>query len=336
MKRYKRLGESDRITINVLSKKGFSDADIARDIGVHRATVGREKRRNTTSGPAGKRYYYHLAQELAEKRQKERGRRRSRMTTALAKFIELKIKVGWSPQQISGWLKYRQDKLPAISHERIYQHVWNDKFDGGKLHRHLRHGGRRWRRYRWLGRKARRYGPIPDRVDIDQRPAIVEKKDRVGDWELDTMIGSKRRGVLVSMVERGSKFLRLALVHEPKSETVARAIESSLAKDSKKVLTMTMDNGWEFAKHREFGARLKADTFFAKPYSAWQRGLNEHTNGLVRQYFPKATDFTTLSADDVQKVEERLNNRPRAVLGFRTPLEVFSRPSSLRYVALAA
>lgn len=183
MKKHKRLGERDRIIITALSNKGFSDADIARDIGIHRATVGREKRRNTANGPAGKRYYYHLAQELAEKRQKERGRR-SRMTTALAKFIELKIKAGWSPQQISGWLKYRQNKLPAISHERIYQHVWNDKLDGGKLHRHLRHGGRRWRCYRWLGRKARRYGPIPDRVDIDQRPPIVEKRiaSVIGNW----------------------------------------------------------------------------------------------------------------------------------------------------------
>lgn len=120
------------------------------------------------------------------------------------------------------------------------------------------------------------------------------------------MIGSKGKGVLVSMVERGSKLVRLALVQIPKSETVAQAIEMSMGKDIKKVLTMTMDNGWEFAKHREFGASLKAETYFAKPYSAWQRGLNEHTNGLVRQYFPKTTDFPALSADEVQKVEECL------------------------------
>jgi IS30 family transposase len=165
-------------------------------------------------------------------------------------------------------------------------------------------------------------------VDIDQRPAIVDLKCRLGDWELDTIIGSKRRGALVSMAERKSKLVRLALVQSTKSEEVASAIETSLAKHKDKVLTMTMDNGLEFAKHMTFGKALQAETYFAKPYSAWQRGLNEHTNGLVRQYFPKATDFTTVSPDAVLAVEERLNNRPRAVLGFRTPLEVFNSSQS--------
>jgi len=334
MKRYKRLGLEDRVQIQVLAKRGYSDAEIARDLGVHRSSVGRERRRNRV----GEKYYYHLAQEQTEKRQKKKRRRPTRLTRAVIAFVEMKLRLGWSPQQISGWLKHRQDDLPAVSHERIYQHVWQDKFDGGKLHRYLRHGGQRYRYYRYpnFSAKARRYGPIPDRVDIKQRPAIVEEKARVGDWELDTIIGSKRRGVLVSMVERGSKLVRLALVQEPKSETVARAIETSLAKDHNKVLTITMDNGWEFSKHRQFGTSLKADTFFATPYHAWERGLNEHTNGLVRQYFPKSTDFTAITAYEVQEVEELLNNRPRAVLGFRTPLEVFSKPSSLRRVALAA
>lgn len=127
------------------------------------------------------------------------------------------------------------------------------------------------------------------------------------------------------MVERGSKLVRLALVAESKSEIVAAAIELSLAKDIDKVLTLTMDNGAEFARHK----------FFAKPYHAWERGLNEHTNGLVREYFPKSTDFTTISQDEVHQVEELLNNRPRAVLAFRTPLEVFSNPQLLQPVALA-
>jgi IS30 family transposase len=137
------------------------------------------------------------------------------------------------------------------------------------------------------------------------------------------------------MVERGSKLVRLALVQESKSDTVARAIQCSLERDRQKVLTLTMDNGPEFAKHRTFGATLGADTFVAKPYHAWERGLNEHTNGLVRQYFPKSTDFTTISDDEVRNVEELLNNRPRAVLMFKTPLEVFSDPKLLQPVAMA-
>ncbi len=172
-------------------------------------------------------------------------------------------------------------------------------------------------------------------MDIGQRPAILEEKSHVGDWELDTIVGSQRKGALVSMVERGSKLVRLALVAESKSAPVAPAIERSLAKDIDKVLTLTMDNGAEFARHKLFGAALDADTFFARPYHAWERGLNEHTNGLVRQYFPKSTAFNTISPDEVHRVEKLLNNRPRAVLAFRTPLEVFSNPQLLQPVPLA-
>ena len=179
-----------------------------------------------------------------------------------------------------------------------------DKWDGGTLHTHLRHRGRRyWRR----GSAYQRRGRIPDRVDIDQRPAIVESKSRVGDWELDTIVGPQgRRGALVSMVERCSKIVRLALVPSCKADGVAHAIETALGEHKDKVHTLTMDNGLEFAKHRSFGKALQADTYFAKPYQSWQRGLNEHSNGLVRQYFPKATDFSTISERDVRRVDNCL------------------------------
>jgi IS30 family transposase len=329
--KYKRLGVDDRVQIQVLTKRGISDAEIARELQVHRSTVGRERRRNKVDG----KYYYHLAQASAEKRRRERRRRPSKMTPAMVAFVEEKLRLGWSPQQIGGWLKHRQTELVPVSYERIYWYVWRNKVDGGNLYRHLRRGGRRYRRF---GARFdfihRRTGPISGRVDIAQRPAIVEEKSRVGDWELDTIVGTQRRGVLVSMVERGSKLVRLALVQESKSETVAQAIQHSLSKDIEKVITLTMDNGPEFARHRVFGAALDAATFFARPYHAWERGLNEHTNGLVRQYFPKSTDFTAISDDEVLRVEELLNNRPRAVLGFRKPLEVFSNPQLLARVAL--
>lgn len=330
MKKDLRLTYEDRCQIHALLNRDLSHADIAWDIAVHRTTIWREVRRN--GGATG--YYYHWAQSKAEERQQRRRCFPRKMTSKLVTFIEAHLKKGWSPQQISGWLKNRQDKLPVVSHERIYQHIWRNKAEGGRLFRHLRHRGRKYRccDSRYSGGRSR----IPNRVDIDQRSAIVERKCRLGDWELDTIIGSKRRGALVSMVERRSKLLRLALVQEYKSDIVAHAIETSLIKDKDKVLTMTMDNGLEFAKHVAFGKALQADTYFARPYNAWQRGLNEHTNGLVRQYFPKSTDFTAVAAHEVQKVEELLNNRPRAVLGFRTPMEVFSRPSSLRKVALVS
>lgn len=138
----------------------------------------------------------------------------------------------------------------------------------------------------------------------------------------------------VSMVDRCSKIVRLALVPSCKADGVAQAIASALGEHKDKVLTLTMDNGLEFARHRSFGKTLQADTYFAKPYQSWQRGLNEHSNGLVRQYFPKATDFSTLSERDVRHVEALLNNRPRAVLGFQTPLEVFHSVQAAPLVAL--
>lgn len=330
MEKNLRLSYEDRCQIYALWKRGLSNTEIAWDIAVHRTTIWRELRRNSMSTG----YYLHCAQNKAEERQQRRRCFPRKMTPKLVAFIEGKLKQGWSPQQISGWLKHRQDKLPAVSHERIYQHIWRNRGDGGRLYRHLRHRGRKYRNCgpRYTGGRGR----IPDRVDIDQRPAIVERKCRLGDWELDTIIGSKRRGALVSMVERRSKLVRLALVEEYKADIVAHAIVSSLAGHKDKVLTMTMDNGLEFAKHKEFGANLKADTFFAKPYSAWERGLNEHTNGLVRQYFPKSTDFTRVRPDDVRRVEDLLNSRPRAVLGFHTPLEVFHDPQSAPVIVAVA
>lgn len=330
MKKDLRLSYEDRCQIHALWKRGLSHAEIAWDLAVHRSTIWRELRRNSMSTG----YYIHCAQEKADERQQRRRCFPRKMTPKLVAFIEAKLKQGWSPQQISGWLKHRQNKLPAVSHERIYQHVWRNKWEGGKLYRRLRHRGRKYRQCgtRYSGGRGR----IPNRVDIDERPAIVERKCRLGDWELDTVFGAKRKGALVSMVERRSKLVRLALVPQHKADIVAAAIETSLAPHKQKVLTMTMDNGLEFAKHVSFGKALQADTYFARPYNAWQRGLNEHTNGLVRQYFPKSMDFTRLKPDDVRMVEDLLNNRPRAVLGFRTPLEVFDDPKSAPVVVALA
>ena len=317
MRSYQHLTYEDRCQISVLVNRGVLQTEIAREIGVHRSTISRELRRNSMETG----YYYHWAQQRAEERQKKRDSRPRKMTKTLIAFVEDRLREDWSPQQISGWLKHRQKRLPTISHERIYQYVWQDKFDKGTQHSHLRHRGRRyWRR----GSCYQSRGRIPDRVDIDLRPAVVERKSRVGDWELDTIVSpSKHKGALVSMVDRCSKLVRLALVNSCKAEGVAAAIESKLGEHQGKVLTLTMDNGKEFAKHKSFGKKLQAETYFAKPYHSWERGLNEHTNGLVRQYFPKQTDFSAVTKREVARAEERLNNRPRRVLGYRTPLEAF-------------
>src|SRR5271170_1408834 len=237
----------------------------------------------------------------------------------LVTLIEEKLmQEQWSPDQISGWLAKNGDR--SISHERIYQHVWEDKKNGGNLYVQLRHHGKKYNKRK--GKTSGR-GLIPNRVDIDQRPAIVAEKSRIGDWEADTIIGAGHQGAIMSHVERKSKYTKLAKLPDNSANSVVKASRRILLPLASRVETITYDNGKEFASHAEIVAALGAKSYFAKPYHSWERGLNEHTNGLVRQYFPKGTDFSTLSNADVQRVENKLNSRPRKILGYQTPREVF-------------
>ena len=182
------------------------------------------------------------------------------------------------------------------------------------------------KRRKRYGSRARR-GSIPNRVSIEARPQVVETKRRVGDWEADTIIGTAHRGAILSLVERKSKLVRLSKVIRNTAEAVAAASLALLGKVAARVHTITSDNGREFAAHERIAAGLEARFYFAHPYSSWERGLNENTNGLVRQYFPKKSDFSKITDKQVNKVVERLNNRPRKTLGYKTPNEVFfNRP----------
>jgi IS30 family transposase len=238
-------------------------------------------------------------------------------------MIEEKLRLNWSPEQISGWLKRQVDE--HVSYETIYKHIWADKQQGGILYKCLRHSGKKYNK-RSKGSSGR--GCIPGRIDIKERPLIVEKKTRLGDWELDTIIGSQHRGAIVSMIDRASKFTHLVKVPNKTAEEVEKALIKKLGPKREFVHTLTADNGKEFACHQNVSASLEADFFFATPYHSWERGLNEHTNGLVRQYFPKSCCFDGISEEDIEKVEALLNNRPRKVLGFETPLEAFNRLSA--------
>lgn len=237
------------------------------------------------------------------------------MTPELIVLIEERLRQQWSPEQISGRL--RRDGKSAVSHETIYRYVRKNKECGGDLYRELRHRGKKYNR-RGGGKAGR--GCIPGRVDISERPSIVEEKQRVGDWEIDTVIGSEHKGVIVSMVERRSKLTLLKKVGRKRAQEVELALTSRLGEVKENVFTITADNGKEFANHIEIGRNLGAKVFFARPYHSWERGLNEHTNGLVRQYLPKSKRLDEV----VTLVEERLNNRPRKVLQYRTPSEVFN------------
>lgn len=314
-KGYRHLTYEKRCQIYTLLKSGHAKTEIAELLGVHRSTITRELKRNT----GGKGYRYLQAQEKASARRAAASGAPRKMKPGLVREIEEKLTQDqWSPDQISGWLK-RQGRA-FVSCERIYQHIWKDKRNGGELWRHLRHSGKKYNRRK--GKNSGR-GLIPGRVDIAERPAIAQEKRRVGDWEGDAIIGRSLKGAILTHVDRMSKYTKLAVLPDRSAASVQKACDAALLPIAHKVETITYDNGKEFAGHAQIAARLGAQIYFAKPYHAWERGLNEHTNGLVRQYFPKGSDFSTLTPAEVQRVEDKLNSRPRKVLGYKTPSEVF-------------
>lgn len=222
-----------------------------------------------------------------------------------------------SPEQISGWLKLCRGI--SISHEWIYQYIYQDKRNGGCLHEHLRCQKKRRKRYGSYNRG----GQIINRVSIDERPAIVDTRSRIGDWELDTIVGKAHKQAVVTLTERKTRFSLIRKVRFRTAENVANAIIELLWPIKEWVKTLTADNGKEFAFHDLIAISLSAKFYFAHPYSSWERGLNENTNGLIRQYIPKKTDFKTITQKKIDAIMEKLNNRPRKCLGFMTPNQIF-------------
>jgi IS30 family transposase len=285
---------------------------------VHKSTISRELRRNR----GHKSYRPRQAHEKAMAR-RYAAVKRIKMTPAMIELINHYICRDFSPEQVSGHLN-REHAL-SISHETIYKHIWSDKRSGGSLYKHLRRSNRKHRKR--YGTKQRR-GRIKGQVSIDLRPAIVDAKSRIGDWEIDTITGKNSKGYLVTVVERKSKLTLIKRVPDKQSDEIAKAIIKVLRPYKDRVLTITADNGKEFACHKKVSKSLKANVYFAHPYHAWERGLNENTNGLLRQYFPKKLDFRTINDMNIQHAMERLNNRPRKTMGYATPNEVFLRDNS--------
>lgn len=316
MKGYHHLTLETRLKLETLLDTGQRPTAIARYLGLHRSTLWRERRRNAPR-PL---YDARLAQGLACDR-RTRASSRTRIDGLRWTVVEDRLRQGWSPQQIAGTLRAIHGL--AISHERIYQHVIDDHARGGSLYTHLT---RQRRRHHRIGNLRRRHS-IPDRRPIDQRPTCVADRSRLGDWEADTIVGARQQGYLVSLTERRSRLVLLGRVADRCADTVARMMVRLLRPVRDRVLTITSDNGTEFAHHQTVARALKADFFFAHPYSAWERGTNENANGLVRRHFPKGTNFLNVSDAEVRHVMNRLNDRPRRILGYRTPAEVFFAPS---------
>lgn len=306
---YQQLAYEQRCQIAVLKKRGCSQQAIADSVGVSQSTVSRELRRNT--GERG--YRYKQAQEKSAQRRKEASKA-TKMTPVMIATIESKLRIEWSPEQISGWMLEEQAML--ISHESIYLHVWADKQSGGELYRYLRRQGKKYDKRR-NGKSTR--GQIKNRVSIDERPQIVDDKSRIGDWEIDTVIGKGHSGALVTIVERVTNFTVSKQVEGKSAAAVTKATIALLKPLKDVVYTITADNGKEFAYHEKISDALDAAFYFAHPYSSWERGLNENTNGLLRQYFPKSTDFKEVGQAEVRRAVKRLNTRPRKYLDFKTP-----------------
>lgn len=311
MRRYTQLTQEQRYQIYALKKIGKTQSEIAKMVNVHKSTISRELRRNR----GGRGYRPKQAHEFALiKRCFHATPHISQETWGL---VEKLIRLDLSPEQVSGRLKIERGLF--VSHESIYRYIYADKRNGGDLYHHLRCQKKRKKRY---GKYSRR-GQIPDRIGIELRPAIVDAKHRIGDWEADTIIGKAHAQAIVSLTERKSMFTLLKKVPQKSAELVEEAVVNLLNPIKKAVYTITSDNGREFACHKTIAKKLKTAFYFAHPYHAWERGLNENVNGLVRQYFPKGHDFKRITEEQINFVIERLNNRPRKKLGFLTPKEVF-------------
>jgi IS30 family transposase len=301
--------------MHALEQQGLTQAAIAEKIGSNQSVVSRELKRNR--GRRG--YRFKQAQAKADERRHVANATPSKMTPEVVADIERMLcEEQLSPEQISGWMETTEGT--HVSHECIYQHIYADKRQGGCLYKHLRRTGKKYNKR--LGKTSGR-GLIPNRIDIDQRPAIVDDRSRLGDWEADTIVGAEHKGAILSLVERVSKYTLLHKLDAATSENTGDAIIAKMRPHQKIVLTITSDNGKEFAGHQRVAKKLDTGFYFAKPYHAWERGLNENTNGLVRQYFPKGSSFAKVSIEDVERVQNLLNSRPRKALGFQSPNEVF-------------
>jgi IS30 family transposase len=311
----KHLTFEQRCQLEALRGAGLTQAAIAEAIGTSQSAVSRELGRNR----GGRGYRGKQAQEKAESRRSMASRAPRKMTQDVVAVIEAKLRTEQlSPQQISGWMA--QTQAISVSHERIYRHIWADKRAGGDLHKQLRRSGKK---YNKRSATSAGRGVIPGRIDISERPAIVEQRIRIGDWEADTIVGAGHKGAILSLVERVSKYTILHKLDAATADNTTRAIISRLRPHRCRVHTITADNGKEFAGHQKIAKRLDAGFYFATPYHAWERGLNENTNGLVRQYFPKGTAMATLTHTAVRRVQNLLNSRPRKTLAYKSPNEVF-------------
>lgn len=311
------LTYEQRYTISTMLNQGYKQVDIARTINKDPSVVSREISRNKDQRSGE--YRAELAQRKYRTRQNKKPRK-IWFTDQIQRHTEKLLKQDYSPQQVVGSLM--KNKQPTVSVERIYQHVWDDKKRGGTLYQHLRHKGKRYRK-RGSAKDSR--GIIPNKRGIEERPEIVEQRSRFGDLEGDLIIGKNHQQAIVTINDRASGSLKMVKVPSKEQKVVTEAVIDLLEDWKPFVKTLTFDNGKEFAGHETISEALDIDVYFARPYHSWERGSNENLNGLIRQYFPKSCDFTTITTEQVKAIEQKLNTRPRKRHNYENPIFVMNQ-----------
>jgi IS30 family transposase len=311
---YRQLSTEERFIIGALRASGGGDSEIAREIKRHRSTIWREVKRNRSRYDGAYRARWAVEKTNGRRR---RSRRNRRYTGEHFAAIERLLREDLSPAQIVGRL--RLEGAEVMSHETIYLHIWADKAHGGTLWCHLR-GARKLKRKRY-GRHDSR-GRLAGKKMIEQRPAVVEQRTRLGDWEIDTVHG-RGKPATVTVVERKSGLVRIGKIPRVGAQETLQRAASILRHEPHRIRTITADNGTEFHMYKQLERRLRTKVYFATPHHAWERATNENTNGLLRQYLPKRTCLKALTQSRCNAIAEKLNNRPRLRLGFRTPNEVY-------------
>ncbi len=313
---YRQITFAERYTLGLLRRQGLSSTAIAQVLGRHRSTILREVRRNRKVSDGG--YRPQLADWYARGR-RARSRRNRRFSPIEWQRVRRLLQRQWSPEQLAGYL--RRHRRLRISHETIYRYIWADKRKGGTLYTHLR-GARKQRRKRY-GRYDSR-GRIAGKRPITARPPNVARRDRVGHWEIDTMLGAGQAGACVlTLVERKTGYVVIGQLQARTTAEVNRRATQLIRRQRRSVRTITADNGTEFHGYTAIEHATRARFYFAMPHHAWERGTNENTNGLIRQYLPKKQSMAHLTQHDCNRIATQLNTRPRKRLDYRTPEECY-------------
>jgi IS30 family transposase len=309
---YHQITPEERYTLGVLRKQGYSNAEMARVTGRHRSTIGREFRRNCAKHDGA--YRPTTAQERTNGR-RSRSRRNSQFGATEWQLVESLLREKFSPEQVSGWLRLLD--ILEISHETIYTYVYRDKSRGGKLWRHLRQPVKYRKRYGTYEKRGR----LPGKRHISERPSAVEGRREIGHWEMDIVLGSGSNHCIVTLVERATGATLIGKLHRRNVAALNKRVIELIQAHPGLFITITVDNGPEFHGYEAIERATGVKVYFATPYSSWERGTNENTNGLIRQYLPKRTSMKRLTQDRCNAISSALNNRPRKRHGFHTPLE---------------